>query len=99
MDLNLLQPIVTALALVLGGWIARRITSPRAHERAQLLAQIAADAAALIVATHPKMAWTQLLTEVVRVVSAAAGVPTRNAGAIERAAAGALKTLGKLPTS
>lgn len=99
MDLSVLYPVITAVAVVLGGWIARRITSPRAHERAQLLAQIAGDAAALVVATHPKMGWAQLLAEVVRVVSAAAGVPTRNAGAIERAAAGALRTAGKSPTT
>lgn len=62
----------------------------------QTLAMIAYDAAAYRVALHPKDTFLQHLDAIARMVSTsrAAG---NNASVIERAAAGALARLGKLP--
>lgn len=91
---KLLGPLVGLLATGIGGWIAHRFTSPTDHQRAALLAQIASDAAAAVYANNPGNAYADMLRDVVARISAAAGVPTTNATAIENAAAGALVRLG-----
>jgi hypothetical protein len=98
---NLLQSLLhTALTLVplvtlgVGSWVASRIVKPRDHERAQHLANIASDAVALVLANNPTASWATLLADAVRQISTAAGVPTNNAAAIQRAAAGALAKAG-----
>lgn len=91
-----LSLIVTA-ATILGGWVTTRIVAPKAHERAELLAKIAAAAAALVVSLNPTADWSLLLSKVVKAIADAAGLPTTNAQAIERAAAEALTRLGKNP--
>jgi hypothetical protein len=65
--------------------------------RAALLSSIAAGAAALVVSLNPAAAWKDLLQATINGISGAAGLPTANLGAIERAAADALARLGKLP--
>lgn len=85
------------LALALGTWISNRIVKPKDHERAELLARIADAAAALTLSLYPKATWAELLDKVVQNILAAAGVPTRDRGAVERAAAAALANRGKLP--
>lgn len=92
------NPMLGAVALALGTWIARRLTTPQSHQRAALLAQIATDAAALVMATNPRATWATLLSETVAKVTAAAGLPVTDRGAIERAAAGALVRLGATTT-
>jgi hypothetical protein len=92
-----LTSIVLTAATVIGAWLGTRVIRPGDHEKAQLLATIAADAAALVVAVNPTLAWGDLLEKVVKAISAAAGVPTTNQQAIERAAASALTALGKNP--
>lgn len=99
--MNLLQSLLhTALTLVpvlglgLGTWVASRIVKPSDHVRAQHLANIASDAAALVLSLNPTAPWATLLADVVRQISTAAGVPTNNAAAIQRAAAGALVKAG-----
>jgi hypothetical protein len=77
------------------GWFKRLFQNQQA--RAFLLRMIAEDAAALVVALNPKAPWAQLLAAVVQQVATAAGTPTQNQAAIERAAAAALVRMGKLP--
>ena len=90
----MLGPLVGLIATGVGGWIAHRFSSPSDHQRAALLAQIAADAAAAVYANNPTNAYAEMLRDVVARISSAAGVPTTNATAIENAAAGALVRLG-----
>lgn len=93
-----LTSLILAAAVAAGSWIGTRIIKPKDHERAQLLSAIGSAAAALVVAAAPPTAsWPTLLEQVVRQISTAAGLPTRNAQAIERAAAAALTQLGKNP--
>jgi hypothetical protein len=84
-------------ALVIGTFFGRRIIRPRDSERAQLLAEIAKAAAALAVAMNPSASWASLLQNVINQVATAAGVPTKNQAAIQRAAALALTDLGVKP--
>lgn len=89
--------ILGVAALALGTWLARRLTQPTDLQRAELLAQIAASAAALAVSMFPNAKWAELLKFVVQQIAGAAGLPTKNADAIQRAAAKALMDLGKAP--
>ena len=93
--LPILSPVVLGLAVSFGHWLGSKIKSPTDAERATILEKIADGAAALVVAMNPKANWTDLLKSVVQAIEAAAGVPTKDAGAIERAAAAALTKLGK----
>lgn len=95
----ILGPLVGLVATAVGAWIATRITKPKDHERAELLAKIAAGAAALVVALNPGASWATLLQQVEAQIATAAGLPTRNAQAIQRAAAEALSALGKAPNA
>jgi 3-oxoacyl-[acyl-carrier-protein] synthase III len=83
------------VGLVIGALIAKRIHTPADHARAELLAIIADGAAALVVNLNQKAPWSVLLKAVVQAIESAAGLPTSNAAAIERAAAAALAKLGK----
>lgn len=89
--------LLGAIAIGVGAWIGHRVTKPRDHERAAVLDRIAQGAAALVVRMNPTSSWAVLLQNTVQMIAAAAGLPTKNAGAIERAAASALSTLGKAP--
>jgi len=82
--------IVGLVATVLGGWLGTRIIRPRDHDRAHALDAIARGAAALMVSLNPNAKWAELLQLTVNSISTAAGVPTTNKDAIERAAAAAL---------
>jgi predicted MFS family arabinose efflux permease len=84
-------------ALVIGSWLGSRIVKPRDSERASLLAEIAKAAAALAVSMNPNASWKLLLVNVVNQIATAAGVPTKNQAAIQRAAALALTDLGVKP--
>lgn len=92
-----INQLLGGLALAIGTWLGTRIIKPKDHERAQLLATIAASAAALVVSLNPTATWAQLVKLTVNQIAGAAGVPTNNAAAIERAAAAALTSLGKKP--
>jgi len=92
-----LGSIVGLAATLLGGWLGTRIIRPRDHERAAALDAIARGAAALVLSLNPGAKWADLFQLVVGQISQAAGVPTRNKDAIERAAAAALDGLGKRP--
>jgi hypothetical protein len=87
----MLTPLLQLVGVALGGLLAHRIVTPTDHQRAQLLSQIANDAAALVVSKNPNMPAAQLLQQVIQAISNAAGVPTTNQDAIARAAAAALK--------
>lgn len=63
---------------------------------AQTLALIAYDAAAYALALHPKASFFELMDSVTRSISTSPAAGD-NASVIERAAAGALARLGKLP--
>lgn len=91
----LLTPIILAVATAIGGWAARHIKKPSDMDRAALLAQIAKAAAALVVNTHPNATWATLLEQTIQQIASAAGVPTKNGAAIQRAAAEALAAMGK----
>lgn len=90
----LLPQAMQLVALVAGAWAVKRIKTPNDAERAKLLGQIANDAAAYLVSLNPKASWDNLLRDLVKMISEAAGVPTGNEGAIKRAAASALKAHG-----
>ncbi len=94
---DLLGPLVGLIATGVGAWIARHIKKPTDLERAQLLEKIATDAAALVVTMYPGKPWAELLTLVIQQVSTAAGLSTRNAQAIQRAASTALARFVEAP--
>lgn len=96
---NLLQQLLEAAAVVVGGLLVHAIKTPKAHERAAVLSAIANEAAAWIVAHYPDKPWAELLEAVVQRIATAAGLSTRNATAIENAAAAALTRLGKAPAN
>jgi hypothetical protein len=93
--LSLLSPLLLGFAVAAGHWLGSKIKNPTDADRATILAHIADGAAALVIALNPKANWTDLLKSTVQAIEAAAGVPTSNAAAIERAAASALSKLGK----
>lgn len=94
---NLLQQILETAAIVVGGLLVHAIRTPKDHDRAALLAEIANAAAAWVVAHNPGKPWAEILEAVVQRIAAAAGLPTRNATAIENAAALALTRMGVQP--
>lgn len=102
MNLPLVEPlkhlpwpaITNFAALVIGGWIARGLNKTKAHQRAELLSTIARGAAALIVNAYPGRTWAELLAATVQKILDAAGLPTADPHAVERAAAEALASLG-----
>lgn len=89
-----ITPVIQSVAIIVGAWLAHRIVTPKDHERAELLSRIAGAATALVLANNPNQPWSVLLDLVVREITMAAGVPTKNAGAIKRAAAAALTSAG-----
>jgi hypothetical protein len=95
--ISILTPVFQASATIIGLILARRLATPKDHERAALLATIAKAAVALVVSRNAGASWSQLLDLVVREIIEAAGVPTSNAGAIRRAAASALHEAGIRP--
>lgn len=92
-----LAGIIGLAATAVGTWLGHRIIQPRDHERAAALEAIAKGAAALVLSLNPTAKWAELLRMVVDQIASAAGLPTRNRDAIERAAAAALIGLGKDP--
>lgn len=96
-SLDLLQNVLGLAAVIIGGLIAHGIRKPTDSERAAILARIAEGAAALVVSLNPGKAWGELLKLTVQQIIAAAGIPTKNAAAIERAAAAALLKHGVSP--
>lgn len=92
-------PVMGILSLVIGGWFAKKVVTPKDHERAVLLNTIAKGAVSIIVAAFPKADWAKLLELSVDAISRAAGVPTQNTEAINRAAAAALTEMGKNPNA
>ena len=83
--LQLLTPFVGLLLL-------RAFKTPRDHQRAALLAQIADDIAAVLVLENKGLAYSQLLSWIVARLREA-GI-TANADVLNRVAAGALKRAG-----
>ena len=92
-----ISQLIGLAVVIIGSWFARKITTPTAQQRAQHLAQIAADAAALVVSLYPSASWSTLLENTVQALISAAGLGITNRQALERAAAGALARLGKVP--
>jgi len=92
-----LGSLIGLAATILGTWIGTRIIRPRDHDRAAALDSIARGAAALVISLNPTAKWAELVKAVVQQIAAAAGVPTSNKDAIERAASAALAGLGKTP--
>lgn len=95
--LPVLSPVLLGLGVALGNWFHGRIVKPADYQRASILQQIAEGAAALVISTNtnPKATWPDLLKQIVQAIESAAGLPTHNADAIQRAAAAALTKLGK----
>jgi hypothetical protein len=89
--------LLGVIAVGIGGWIASRIKKPTDLDRAKLLAEIARDSAALVVTLNPTADWGTIVKQTVDAILNAAGLPTRNLGAVERAAAAALLALGRKP--
>lgn len=89
--------LILAAAVAVGSWIGTRIIKPTDKDRAEHLDVIARAAAALVVGMNPTAPWATLLQNVVNQILTAAGLPTSNRAAIERAAANALASLGRLP--
>lgn len=102
MDLfHIVSLIATVGIPVLATWLVKKLKTPSDLERAGLLAHIAEAAAALVVSINPKADWATLLEQVVQQIASAAGLPTTNQAAIQRAAAAALLKVApqKAPTS
>lgn len=89
------SPLLLGLGVAVGHWFGSKIKNPTDAERAAILEKIAEGAAALVVSLQPKALWPDLLKSVIAAIESAAGVPTSNSGAIERAASLALTKLGK----
>jgi len=94
---NVIASLLGAAAVAVGAWIPGRLKKPTDLERADLLAKIASAAAALALSMFPNAKWSELLNFVVQQIAAAAGLPTKNADAIKRAAVQALMERGKTP--
>lgn len=95
--LSYVQLAVTVSIPILGRMIVTRLRTPSDVDRAQQLSIIANAAAALIVMRNPTSDWRMLLEQTIKQISAAAGLSTRNAAAIEREAAAALMRAGIKP--
>jgi hypothetical protein len=88
------EPFLTPIGLVLAAWLHSKVTStPRDAERAALIAQLAADAAATIYSLFPNLPEKELVAKIVALLTSIAKVPTTNATVLERAAIGALAKL------
>jgi hypothetical protein len=85
-----LAPVLYQAALpVVGLWIAHRLTKPRDHDRAALIARIASDAAALAVHLFPYWTVDDLVARVVEDLRRASGL-TGNELVLKRAAVAAV---------
>src|SRR5262245_4510720 len=91
-DTNTTIALILAAATLLGGWIGKRATAPKDHERAEELDRIAAGAVALVRLNNPNASWAKLLELAVNQIALSAGV--RDRAAMERAAAAALTAAG-----
>lgn len=91
---TLVLPLAGLVGALLHGWLSNR---PTDQERALHLAQMAHDAAALVSMTFPTLPEKDLIAKVVEQLASAAGVPTVDAGALQRAAAGAISELKAKP--
>lgn len=96
---NWIQPAIELLATAVGGWLLHRISKPSDRARAELLALIAKDSVAFILAMYPNKPWAELLQLAVQRIAAAAGLPTKNQQAIENAAIAALRDHGVIPAA
>lgn len=94
---GLLNVVIAGAGLWIANTLAKSHSNGASVQRAVLLEKIAAAAASLVVSLYPAAPWAVLLEQVVARIAAAAGLPTQNADAIERAAAAALTSLGKNP--
>lgn len=92
--LSIVQLIASVAVPALGAWLIKKYKTPTDLERATLLSHIAEAAAALVVSLNPKADWATLLQQVVAQIASAAGLPTNNMAAINRAAAAALMKVG-----
>jgi cytochrome bd-type quinol oxidase subunit 1 len=92
---DILASLIVAAVMA---WVGHTVKTPKDHERAALLATLANDAAALIVALNPTAEWSHLVQQVVQRLASASTVPTANTQTIEAAAKAALVRLGKLPS-
>ncbi len=91
--------LLATAAVAIGTWIGSRLLKPTDLQKASHLALIAEAAAALVVSTNPKANWPILLDLTIHQIDSAAGLPTHNAPAIQRAAAAALVNVGKTTVS
>lgn len=90
---SLLPVLIPSACGMVAAWIHAYIVAPRHQERvarAELLAKIANDAAAYVLLNNPRSVPAAMLADVVSRINGAAGLPTTDSGAIQRAAAGAL---------
>lgn len=94
---NWILPAAVLVSTVVHALFAWHRNKPSDADRAGLLAQIAQDAAAFVLAAFPNKPWAELLNSVVQRILSLPGVPTSNTTAIENAAAAALVRLGKSP--
>lgn len=96
--LDLATKAVPIVGLALALWVSHRISRAADHQaeahRAVTLSAIASDAAALVSTLVPAATpVAHLIEQTVAEMSGAAGLPTTNPKAIERAAAGAVAEL------
>jgi hypothetical protein len=94
LDWNAILTVVVAIATAV---IHHAIKTPKDHEKASLIATLADDAAAVVLALNPNAPWAQLVKDVVNKLKGAATTPTANNLTLETAATAALVRLGKTP--
>lgn len=92
---GLLDSVLGLVTTLLLGVIAHAVKTPKDHERAIMVSQLAEGLAGALVAANPKAEWATLIRDLI--ARLALDGPTQNAAVIERAAAAALLKLGKTP--
>jgi hypothetical protein len=88
---NSILDLIVMIAVVV---LRQAITTPSAAHKAALIAQLADDAAAVVLNLNPNASWDQKLLDVIARLKAASSLPTDNSHVIETAATGALVRLG-----
>jgi hypothetical protein len=87
-------PVVVAAAT---GWLAHLIRTPKDHERAVILSQMAKGAVGLVLVNNKSNDWVQLLKQAVDQIVLSDSPPTMNRDVVTKAVASELILHGVKP--